>query len=179
MCVLAASQSSWLMPCVPQAAAGCTPRMGLGWSFLTSLCWMTWSPQINLVVALQIALILGELTPNRCQFCGCACSLQVSGTPAAGMCRKGERGKSLGLQISNPKPNSLGFLPRKSVLPLVAEPCQSPPATLPTAARWCRVGFCLLFFPNPYCQEPRLLNCCGGGGKAEAQDHAHAAHPSW
>lgn len=37
---------------LPQAAPGCTPGMGLSWSFLTSPYWMTWSPQINLVAAL-------------------------------------------------------------------------------------------------------------------------------
>ena len=72
------------LPRVPRAAPGCTPGVGLSWSFLTSPCWMNWFPQINLVAALQIASILGELPPNWCWFCGGACGLWVACKHAAG-----------------------------------------------------------------------------------------------
>lgn len=167
--------------------------MGLSWSFHTSPCWMTWSPQISLVAALPIASIPGELPLNPCWFCGGACgpgvtrehALQAAccGPSAArrqpGGVEEASGGKVLVCKSAIPNPIPLGFCPGsrfyRSLLSLIGLPgprCQRQRDGV-------EPDFFLIFFPNPYCQEPHLLNCCGGGGKAEAQDHAHAAHPSW
>ena len=148
MCVPAASQSSWPIASCTLSSTWLHPWCGaeLELPYLSVLdelvppnqpgccppdCFSPGGTSPKLVLVLWWCLRSSGRSQTRCRL------RAISGTPAAGMCRRGEQGKSLGLQISDPKPDSLGFLPRKSVLPLAAELCQAPSAMLPTAAGWC------------------------------------------
>lgn len=182
MCILAASQSS--LPHVRQTAPGYTPGVGLRWSFLTS-----GSPKINLMLPSREQLERGNLLPCQSWVCGGSCGLWVAGEhhrplvahqqPRGGKQAHGGKVSVCKSAISNPIP--LGFCPGSWFYPLLLSHAR---LSWPCCQR--RQGdveldfffFFFFFCSKPYCQEPHLLNCCGGGGKAEAQDHAHAAHPS-
>lgn len=132
---------------------------------------MTWSPQNNLVAALTIASVPGELPLNPCWFCGGACGPRVTcehalqaaccGPSAArrqpGGVEEASGGKVLVCKSGIPNPIPLGFCPGsrfyRSLLSLIGFPgprCQRQRDGV-------EPDFFLLFFPNPYCQEPHLL----------------------
>lgn len=76
--------------------------------------------QINLAATLRVASVPGEFPPNWCWFCGGACGLWVahecrlqaiSGTPAAGMCRRASGGKVWVCKSAIPNLIPLGFCP--------------------------------------------------------------------